>query len=122
MSTLDTTGAAPASPPPEEDRRRRRRLWILLLLLLLLIVALSSILIIYLINPEPLPDLLNIDTDYAPHYLFSIYEVDQPVGVAVTPDGDLIYVSESGGERLINYVQVPSVPRLLKHALGNALV
>jgi DNA-binding beta-propeller fold protein YncE len=39
--------------------------------------------------------------NYPPHYLFSIYGVDKPVGVAVSPDGDRIYVAESGGERLI---------------------
>ncbi len=35
----------------------------------------------------------------APEYQFSIYGVDKPLGVAVHPDGEFIYVAESGGER-----------------------
>jgi DNA-binding beta-propeller fold protein YncE len=70
-------------------------------LLLLLIGLLTSIVAIYLINPRPLPDLLPIDVDYAPHYLFSVYEVDQPIGVGLSPDAEAIYATESGGERLV---------------------
>ena len=43
----------------------------------------------------------NADLNYPPHYLFSIYGLDTPVGVTVSPDGDQIYISESGGDRLI---------------------
>jgi sugar lactone lactonase YvrE len=38
---------------------------------------------------------------YPPHFLFSIYGVEQPVAVAGSPNGDQIYVAESGGERTI---------------------
>jgi DNA-binding beta-propeller fold protein YncE len=36
-----------------------------------------------------------------PRYLFSIYGVEEPFGLAVTPRGDRLYVAESGGERLV---------------------
>jgi len=59
----------------------------------------------YLRTRKPLPEVLPpapvIAQALKPHYLFSIYGVDQPIGVAVTPRGDRIYVTESGGERLI---------------------
>ena len=84
-----------------EGRPRRRRLLISLVMLLVLIAVLVALLIIYVFNPTPLPELLPIDVDYAPHYLFSIYGVDQPIGVALSPDEETIYVSESGGQRLI---------------------
>jgi DNA-binding beta-propeller fold protein YncE len=38
---------------------------------------------------------------YPPHYVHSIYGLDQPVGVAVSPLYDRLYVTESGGERFV---------------------
>ncbi len=45
-----------------------------------------------------------------PEYQFSIYGVTKPLGVAVHPDGDLIYVSESGGERLVHIYDGQGTP------------
>ena len=57
----------------------------------------------YVRNPAPLPELVapGADINYAPHYLFSIYGVDKPVGIALSPDGDRIYVTESGTDRMV---------------------
>jgi DNA-binding beta-propeller fold protein YncE len=57
----------------------------------------------YLVNPRPIEELINpeLSLDSPPHYLGSIYNVNHPVGVAVSPDDNRIYVSESGGERLV---------------------
>lgn len=54
-------------------------------------------------RPVPLPDLIapNANLTYPPHYLFSILDIDQPVGVTVSPDGERIYVAESGGDRQV---------------------
>ncbi len=97
---------APTTPIPPAvnlapDRRRRRRLLALLIALLVLIAIVIALLIIYVFNPQPLPDLLPIDINYAPHHLFSIDGVDQPFGIALSPEDDRIYVSESGGERRV---------------------
>jgi len=87
----------PAVPP-----KKRRRRWILWLLIAACIGA-AALFATYLINPKPLPELIPLPVNvYAPpHYLFSSAKVDKPVGVAVSPDGQRIYVAESGGERLI---------------------
>ena len=101
MSTTETA-PQPEGGTPARTGRNRALLITLLVVLILVIVALTTILIVYLISPAPLPDLIPIvELDYEPHYLFSIYGVDQPVGIALSPDAETIYVSESGGERLI---------------------
>ncbi len=93
---------------PEEEQQqqeeKRRRKWLLLLLLLLLLLCCGlGLFYRYLTRPEPLPEIVPVvpEVDYPPHYLFSIYGVDRPVGVAVSPDGERIYVAEAGGDRLI---------------------
>lgn len=90
------------NPATTPNPRNRRRLALLGILLLLLCVV-TGLFVRYLVAPEPLPELIvpNSDLNYPPHYLFSIYGVDQPVGIALSPDNDQIYVAESGGERLI---------------------
>ena len=87
----------------EEETKKRRRWLFLLLLLLLLLVAICGLFYRYITRPVPLPELIapQANLNYPPHYLFSIFEVDKPVGVAVSPSGDRIYVAESGGERLV---------------------
>ena len=55
-----------------------------------------------LLAAVPLPAVQQAQRASAPHYLFSINGIQEPVGVAVTPDGSRIYAAESGGERLIH--------------------
>ena len=80
---------------------KRRRLLVGLLVLAVLLIAAVVLFVCYLLNPEPLPDLLPlpVDVNYRPHYLFSVYGVEKPVGVAVSPDGERIYVTETSGGR-----------------------
>jgi DNA-binding beta-propeller fold protein YncE len=86
-----------------EERKRRRRLLALLAALLLALACTITLALRYAMRPQPLPDLLSLPVavNYAPHYLFSIHGLDSPVGVAVSPEGDRIYVSEAGGDRLV---------------------
>jgi DNA-binding beta-propeller fold protein YncE len=37
----------------------------------------------------------------APHFLFNVYDVAEPAGIAVSKDGSVIYVAESSGQRQI---------------------
>ncbi|NOY98291.1 MAG: hypothetical protein GXP40_03665 [Chloroflexi bacterium] len=91
------------SDEKEQEKKRRRWLLVLLLLLLLLLCCVCGLFSRYLQKPEPLPEMLPVvsGVNYPPHYLFSIYGIDKPVGVSVSPDGERVYVSETGGERLI---------------------
>lgn len=89
----------------DKDMREKKRLILLFfeITLLLVLAVQSAIFINYLIRPRPLPELLpnSVSLSFPPHYVFSIYNVDEPVSVATSPDGDRIYVAEMGGERLI---------------------
>jgi hypothetical protein len=95
--------AAPSAAPDGVDlqRKKRRRLLFGLGALILLLIAVGAIFGRYLVKPGPLPDLLPlpVDLNYRPHYLFSIYGVKQPGGVALSPDDERIYVTETGGQR-----------------------
>lgn len=82
-------------PPPE----RRRKVAILLLLLLGLTILLA-IVIWYLLFRQPIP-LPGIPETQIPTYRSAIYGVDRPMGIAVSPSGDRIYVSETEGERIV---------------------
>lgn len=86
--------------PPEEEKKRRRRAFFLLFLLGLL-AFLIGLIIWYLLFRQPLPIIPPIPEAQIPSYSMSIYGSDRPVGVTVTPSGDRIYVSESGGDKVV---------------------
>ena len=95
-----------------EERKEGKGRWCLLFVLLALLCQLACVGVLfvrYVAKPEPLPDLLPrpLQMNYPPHYLFSIYEADNPVGVTVSPGGDRLYVAETGGERLIKIFDRP---------------
>ena len=85
----------------ELQRKKRRRLIFGVAALSVLVIAAIALFIRYLLQPGPLPDLLPLpgSINYRPHYLFSIYGVEEPMGVAVSPDDERIYVTETGGQR-----------------------
>lgn len=86
----------------EKDERKRRSLLLLLLLLLLGLCCVGGLFLRYLMKPQPLPEMVPVveNINYPPTYKFS-FPADRPVGVAVSPDGQRIYVAESEGERTI---------------------
>ena len=88
-----------------QDERKRRLLLLLLLLLLLMLACVGYLFFRYLTRPQPLPEMLPAPISqniyYPPVYQFSIPDVDQPIGVAISPDGQRIYVTEMAGDRLI---------------------
>lgn len=92
-------GTAPGPAAPTDDRRRRRRL-VLLVLLIGLLAALLGLLLWYLLFRQPLP-LPQVPTvPQMPGYATSIYGPDRPTGIAVSPSGDRIYVTETGGAQV----------------------
>jgi DNA-binding beta-propeller fold protein YncE len=98
----------PMEPSPQpgltpSEKRRRKLLLAILILLLLLLAGVSYLFVRYLNQPEPLPELLPVpvEVSYPPRYITSFYEVNGPVGVALSPRGDRIYVTEMRGDRMI---------------------
>jgi DNA-binding beta-propeller fold protein YncE len=102
MTVNDLFAAETAPTPPPEEPRSRRRLMIMLGMVFGLVAILAAIAIWYLRTGKPLSQLPGLSREAAPHYAFSMYGVTQPIGVAVSADGDRIYVTESGGPRLVH--------------------
>ncbi|HEX8918695.1 MAG TPA: hypothetical protein VF898_09335 [Chloroflexota bacterium] len=88
------------APRKKKSRGRTALLTVLLLLVACSIYLWSS----YLFTRKPLTNLpiaAVMAEVIKPRYLFSIHDINAPLGVAVSPQGDRIYVTESGGQRLI---------------------
>jgi len=89
-----------AGTPEEETRRRRKKAVVLLLLGLL--AMLVTIVIWYLIFRQPIsPPIPLIPETQVPSYSTSIYGATNPFGIAVSPDGSRIYVSQTEGTRVV---------------------
>jgi tripartite motif-containing protein 71 len=103
INDLFAPEAAEVPPAPEPGRRHRRRLLVMLGIVLGLLGILAAVAIWYLRTGKPLSQLPGMNQgEKAPHYLFSMYGVTQPIGVAISQDGERIYVTESGGQRLVH--------------------
>lgn len=92
------------SPPGNASEKRRSLLLLILLgLFSMMLVSLVTLFVLYLSTRRPLPELMpgSSSRSVPPHYVFSIYNVNKPVSVAVSPQGDLVYAAEGGGERLV---------------------
>lgn len=72
--------------------RRRRTIALIVLLVLLLIVGAAFAW--YLITRKPLSAIPGIVSEQTPHYAYSLYGVAAPMGVAVTSDGERMYVTQ----------------------------
>jgi DNA-binding beta-propeller fold protein YncE len=96
-ASLPTIGAAGAATAPLADEGRRRRKIAALAAILAVIAIIIVIIIRILGGSTPLP---SIPTEL-PHHVSDIYGVSQPMGVAVSPSGNRVYVSESEGRRLV---------------------
>lgn len=115
MMTIDeTTGSVPESPPigigetgadgaidllTEEERKRLKRKRRLVATIFAVLAVIIAILIYRALTGDaPIPGIL---APKLPHYVSSIYGTDRPMGVAVSPSGDRVYVTESDGSRLV---------------------
>jgi tripartite motif-containing protein 71 len=104
MSTIDggQSGVAVLDPEPAPeaapDRKRKRRL-IILAIIVALVVIVGSLFAWYLITRKPISSLPILSREGMPQYSYSIYGVSKPLGVAVSPDGQRIYVTQSDGKR-----------------------
>lgn len=82
---------------PEERSRRRKRILLALLALLILLAAIVGWWL-WTHPDEPLPGLTK---DKLPQYSFSLYGTEGPMGVAVSPSGERIYVTSSEGIKAV---------------------
>jgi len=108
MPTGVTYGLEPPARPrgespvvtgtPEEERRRRRRI-LLFFFLLGLLLLLAAVTIWYLIFRQPINPLPIIPSSKVPAYSTSFYGPNTPMGLAVSREGDRIYVAETEGDR-----------------------
>ncbi len=89
--------SAAADQLTEEERKLRRRKIAALAAILAVIAIIIYILIRILSGSSPLPSI----PSELPHHVSDIYGTNQPMGVAVSPSGGRIYVTESEGSRLV---------------------
>ncbi|HEY7893129.1 MAG TPA: hypothetical protein VIC05_13055 [Solirubrobacteraceae bacterium] len=95
---LDRGAGGEAEQPSDQEERKRLRQKIAALSAILVVLAVLALLIVRALSGHsPLPSL----SSTLPHYVSSIYGVSQPMGVAVSPSGERIYVTESEGPRLV---------------------
>lgn len=100
-TTESAAGAAVAASAAVAGRGRRVR-WMVLGGLVVSLVIVASTATWYTVTRKPLPIPTIVDsTAVLPHYMYSIYGVDKPIGVAVTDDGGRIYVTEAAGEKAL---------------------
>jgi len=90
----------------------RRGKFALLAVLILAVHILVLIGGLYVITRKPITDLPfpGISNAKLPQYVFSIYGVSRPIGVAVSPSGDRIYVTESDGDRSVKVFDAKGNP------------
>jgi DNA-binding beta-propeller fold protein YncE len=90
--------AGAAAPLTDAERKRRRRKIAALLAILAALIIIAIILILRaLTGSNPLPGI----PSELPHHVSDIYGPNTPMGVAVSPSGDRVYVTESEGRRLV---------------------
>ena len=91
-------GVAGEPVPTKMSTKRKRQLVALLVALVILCLLFAW----YLMNRKPLSELPGLGQAKAPHYEYSIYGASNPVGVAVSPAGDRIYVTEENAPNLVH--------------------
>jgi len=79
------------------DMRARRRRLVLLAVLFGAAIALLLFSAWYLVTRKPISELPlpGLTVENVPTYAFSVYGVTRPTGVAVSPDGERIYVTQT---------------------------
>jgi len=91
---------APTPPPaPAPTTDKRKRLLVILGIIAGLLAIVAAVLFWYLLTHKPLSQIPILGHETMPTYQSSIYGADRPLGVAVSPDGQRIYVTESGAKR-----------------------
>ena len=108
-------------PSLKADEGRRRVLLVVLIVLSILCCVAGYFILRYIVQPQPIPQMVplaNSSDKTAPRYKFAIGQsnvlnptqsasgpsevtVNGPMGVAVSPDGQRVYVTETDGDRMV---------------------
>ena len=99
----------PDAQPPIKHLRGRGRsglrgvrgLHVLLAAVVVSLLVVGAVGAWYLLERKPLSELPGLTKEKVPQYAFSIYGITRPIGVAVSPSGERIYVTESEGTRQV---------------------
>ena len=108
--TPDATPAAaptetPSEPTPgkpaEADPKRRRRRMILAIILGAIFLGFLAFATWYLLFRKPISQLPipNIEQGVMPGFSFAAYDLDKPLGIAVSADGSRIFVTQTSGDQ-----------------------
>lgn len=92
-----TTAAAAAAVSTKMTKKRKAKVAALVIVMIIFALIFGW----YLFNRKPLTELPGLSTAKVPKYQFSIYGVNNPLGVAATATGDRIYVTQSNGDRTV---------------------
>lgn len=101
---VQVAGGTMAVAPVVDERKRRRRMY-LLLLLATLVVSVAALDVYYLVTRKPiteiLPPAVAVAKTLPPAFVASFYGASAPMGIAVSPDAQRVYVSELEGDRMV---------------------
>lgn len=95
------TVPAPAAGTPRSPRQFYLAIVVGMSVVLVGLLGLTTYYLKFRRPVTELPGVEQVTRALPPRLLFSFAAVARPVGVAVSPDGQRIYVAEGGGERLI---------------------
>ena len=85
--------------PPAPPKSRRKLLLIVIALLLFLLLLIGAVFVWYALTKKPLTQLPMLSSSTPPHYVATMYDVQQPIGVAVDEPNNRVYVTQSEGDR-----------------------
>ncbi|MEI6363736.1 MAG: SMP-30/gluconolactonase/LRE family protein [Actinomycetes bacterium] len=93
-----TPPPAPATEPDpiDEEPKSRRGLLILIAVVVALLVILASVFLWYLRTGKPVTQLPVLGLPTPPAYSTSIYDIDQPLSVAIDEGNDRLYTTQVG--------------------------
>jgi DNA-binding beta-propeller fold protein YncE len=97
LSDVDVPAEPESGAPSPQSRPKVVLLWVLCIALVLLCLVAGW----YLLTRKPLSELPGINSADLPAYQGSALGVQQPLGVALSPDQEQFYVTESEGARQV---------------------
>ncbi len=102
----ETTSEAPVEPgpepAPEQPTGMSRRTVIILIVVLCVVLALvAGAFVWYLSTRKPLSQIPLFSQETPPTYSYAMYDVAQPLGVALDETNNRVYVTQSSGDRTV---------------------